>query len=251
MSLCSLSSPAKPCTAAYTTRARLHQEREEGRRRERRKKKREEGRRRGGKKKKKKQRGREKKRGRKKKKKRGREKKKQSCEKASPEEEIGFVGEERGWTEEELRKKKNTCRYVTGGSHRTRGAAVARWWRKLFLASPYGGARRRWGFQAVAGQRDLICFDQRGSVSSEKREEGRKKSCGKKNKHVSLCDWWVAHDTWCGCRTASQLRRSPETPRITSIRLQKVPLRTCLASPATGIFAFPVKLKLLEVWELF
>ncbi|KAL6124924.1 hypothetical protein ACLB2K_077432 [Fragaria x ananassa] len=22
-----------------------------------------------------------------------------------------------------------------------------------------------------------------------------------KKKHVSLCDWWVAHDTWCGCRT--------------------------------------------------
>ncbi|KAL6205444.1 hypothetical protein ACLB2K_022703 [Fragaria x ananassa] len=39
LSLCSLSSPAKPRTAAYTTRARLHQEREEGRRRRGKKKK--------------------------------------------------------------------------------------------------------------------------------------------------------------------------------------------------------------------
>ncbi|KAL6125115.1 hypothetical protein ACLB2K_077623 [Fragaria x ananassa] len=69
---------------------RKEEEEEEGRER---KKKREEGRRRRGKKKK--HRSRE---GRKK-------KKKQSCEKASPEEEIGFVGEERERTEEELKKK--------------------------------------------------------------------------------------------------------------------------------------------------
>ncbi|KAL6138100.1 hypothetical protein ACLB2K_063386 [Fragaria x ananassa] len=87
---------------------RRRRSREEGRRREEeeeeegreRKKKREEGRRRRGGKKKKQRRKEEEERGRKK-------KKKQSCEKASSEEEIGFVGEERGRTEEELEKKKH------------------------------------------------------------------------------------------------------------------------------------------------